>query len=228
MLHLELELKVEGTLAIMAVAYLVYPLRNSLTAYTKRMTDFVIMQQWGKSRTLIGFGLALMVGFLYFLGLLTNALGYWVLEPTHNRLLLNTDAWVRDLSQPPKPPNLTELIRLPITRGSDDTAPMPYRNYLRDEVQWQNLNLEATKTLETMTKHLRVIRGTAISALAIAIIALLKAVATFLKLLLGLCRVICELLSSLVSSGLNQAATWSDCAASIPSLNFTPVMTLAK
>ena len=37
-----------------------------------------------------------------------------------------------------------------------------------------------------------------------------------------------ELLSSLVSSSLNQAATWSDCVASIPSVNFTPVMTLAK
>ena len=37
-----------------------------------------------------------------------------------------------------------------------------------------------------------------------------------------------ELLSSLVSSSLNQAATWSDCGASIPSVNFTPVMTLAK
>lgn len=37
-----------------------------------------------------------------------------------------------------------------------------------------------------------------------------------------------ELLSSLVSSSLNQAATWSDCVASIPSVNFTPVVTLAK
>ncbi len=37
-----------------------------------------------------------------------------------------------------------------------------------------------------------------------------------------------ELLSSLVSSSLNQAATWSDCVASIPSVNFMPVMTLVK
>lgn len=37
-----------------------------------------------------------------------------------------------------------------------------------------------------------------------------------------------ELLSSLVSSGMNQAATWSGCVASIPFLKFTPVITLAK
>ena len=37
-----------------------------------------------------------------------------------------------------------------------------------------------------------------------------------------------ELLSNLVFRGLNQAATWSDFVTSIPSLNFTPVMTFAR
>lgn len=37
-----------------------------------------------------------------------------------------------------------------------------------------------------------------------------------------------ELLSSLVSSGMNQAATWSGCVASIPFLKCTPVITLAR
>ena len=40
--------------------------------------------------------------------------------------------------------------------------------------------------------------------------------------------VLFELLSNLVFRGLNQAATWSDSVTSIPSLNFTPVMTFAR
>jgi len=37
-----------------------------------------------------------------------------------------------------------------------------------------------------------------------------------------------ELLSILVFGMMNQAATWSDSVTSIPSLNFTPVMTFAR
>jgi hypothetical protein len=37
-----------------------------------------------------------------------------------------------------------------------------------------------------------------------------------------------ELLSNLVFKGLNQAAAWFESVTSIPSLNFTPVMTCAR
>ena len=37
-----------------------------------------------------------------------------------------------------------------------------------------------------------------------------------------------ELLSNLVFKGLNQAAAWLESVTSIPSLNFTPVMTCAR
>jgi hypothetical protein len=110
---------------------------------------------------------------LYFLGVFTNVVNYWVLAPVHDSVIQE----VRDARSERRGDAafLRYVFPLLLTRGSPSRE--SYESYLRDDAAWRNKNLTAHESvLPMLRKFLRIIRGVTVASYAILFIALLKSI----------------------------------------------------
>lgn len=173
-----LEFVVQGALAVLLLGFALagfHALKDSVYEHVHEMTAFML-PNWKVLKhpnTVV----SVVIGVLYIAGIVTNSVGYWVLDPAHQIVISAA------VSSPPNggaaPVTASTLVGVVLRRVVFDRSPAPtkeYPQYLSEEVAWRNSNLEAVKhALDPLLKQCRVIRGTAVIALGFFLFSLLKA-----------------------------------------------------
>ena len=184
------EFIIQGVLTLFVVGYFLiwfHPLKDAVADNVQIINRYILHPHWEKPvpDTAIA---VIFIGGLYFLGVITNVIGYRLLEPVHHRLIL---AVAQTAARQPKdsrgaekssaeadiPFWSTALLPLRIYLGDQERiqGDITYTLYLHDEALWRNCNLVAMKdALDPLIKQSRIIRGTVVCALAFCIIATLK------------------------------------------------------
>jgi len=188
-----LEIMVLGALTVIALGYLAAlapRVKNELAGYATRLTELLFetgkLGQANAQRVRI----AVILGLVYYAGVLANATAYWVLQPAQLDVIwqvanANSGSQGRD----PSATGLAGFAWLPLCRKVPEGGWQEYGEYLRREAAWGNLKLDASRNaLDDIWKQVRLIRGTALFALCLALIALLKSVIAFPCSFLGRCR----------------------------------------
>jgi hypothetical protein len=179
-----LEFMVQGAMAVLLGGYVlawVHKFKDSVYEHAQELTEYMIPHWRDRihAHTLIAAGL----GTLYLIGVVTNAIGYWLLAPAHGRVIASV------VGNPTKRTvDVAALIKLTMRQliGSDThDSGTDYIGYIQDEVEWRNLNLEAMKhALDPLLKQGRVIRGTVIISLGFLIVSMFKTTSFLVCLLL--------------------------------------------
>jgi len=178
-----LEFVVQGALAVLLIGFMlawVHKLKESVYQHAREMTHYML----GTAKTLKHPNaiITILIGVLYIAGIITNSVGYWLLDPAHELVI----AAVVPSSQnaTPQPVSALSLVRVVTSRVMLGTSPPPkgeYVQYLNDEVEWRNRNLGAVKhALDPLLKQNRVIRGTAVISLGFFFVSILKAISFLL------------------------------------------------
>lgn len=185
------EFLIQGFLAVFVVGYVLiwfHPVKRALSIYIRAIHQLLI-EGWKLPELKLPTAVApiVLIGLVYFLGILTNVIGYWILEPVHHLAILDADrvySVANDQTAPKKPashklPSFAATALLPLKwivgEVQAEDQEITYANYLRQEVRWRNCNLEAlSHALDPHIKQFRVIRGTIVCSLAICIVSLLK------------------------------------------------------
>jgi hypothetical protein len=170
-----IEFLIQGSLAAAVILYFAaffHPIPERLRKYLADLWEILSGQEspTGLIRSIV---VALACASLYFLGVFSNVVNYWVLAPVHDSVIQE----VRD-ERPLRRGDATFLIQafpLLLTRGNPSRK--SYEGYLRDDATWRNKNLEAHESvLPMLRKFLRIIRGVTVTSYAILFIALLKSI----------------------------------------------------
>lgn len=180
------EFLIQGMLALVVVGFalvFVHPVKESVFQHLGAIHRYLLGKTPVPNEAII----LVALGLLYFLGVFTNVVGYWLLEPVHHAVILDAEkvnlVSAPDAVSPSATLNgahlLSRRVLYPLRIFLDDQAKREgtggYATYIRDEVQWRNCNIEALKhALDPLFKQSRIIRGTIICSLAFCVVALLK------------------------------------------------------
>jgi hypothetical protein len=182
-----LEYMVQGALAVFLGAYVlawVHKFKNWVYEHVSELTEYMVGPNWRTLKPHPYVQLAIVLGGLYFIGVVTNAVGYWVLRPAHEIVI--SAAITRPKQRPAEPIHAAALVQVVLQRvltGSSPPEKAEYVAYILDEVSWRNHNLEAMKhALDPLVKQSRIIRGTVVIACGFLIVSLLKAVSFLLSM----------------------------------------------
>lgn len=174
-----LEFMVQGALAVLLGAYIlawVHKFKNWVYEHAGELAEYMLGPRRSDWRVHPYVFMAIALGCLYLIGVVTNAVGYWVLRPAHETVIAaavktSSGDQVRVVAA-------HELIGVVAKRaffGTNRPEETHYVTYLKDEVLWRNRNLEAMKhALDPLVKQNRVIRGTAVISFAFFVFSLLK------------------------------------------------------
>lgn len=192
------EFLIQGILAVSVVGFAlvwIHPIKSAFVGYFKAIHKFVLEGRELPNAVVVG----ILLGMVYFLGVLTNIVGYWVLEPVHHAAIRDVE-----VSAPTASENLTtsfspfssvtlfsERAFLPLKqvvgRVPVEAQVEFYISYLHHEVDWRNCNLPAlSHALDPQIKQFRIVRGTILCSLAFCVLALAKSAYFFLVWLLTL------------------------------------------
>lgn len=187
------EFIVQGILTALVLAYVlvwVHPIKDSVSRNIESITRYMLYPHW-KQPVPVAAIAVLLVGGAYFLGVITNVAGYWLLEPIHYRVIRRVEAATvhspihpslyskRSTPQRDAPYWSTTLLpfRIGLTEGERSDDFRAYENHLQEEVLWGNCKLDAMQdALSPLLKQSRLIRGVVVCALAFSLVAILKAV----------------------------------------------------
>lgn len=177
------EFMVQGSLTLIVIAYVlvwIHPLKRALFTHWGIAKSFMLEHLVDRP-VFPKIEAALFLGAIYFLGVITNVFGYWLLQPAHKAIIDAVENRNHII-------DTEKLFVLPLEHGwrarDDTTGFAAYQNYLQDEVKWRNLKLDAMRhALDPLLKQLRIVRGTAVFALTMALLALVR-VAYFAVLIL--------------------------------------------
>ncbi|MDP9122729.1 MAG: hypothetical protein M3O15_15390 [Acidobacteriota bacterium] len=184
LLHL-FEYIVQGVLTALVLGYVLvwaHPVKDSVTRSIGTITRYLLYPHWQEKVPSPAIAIILL-GSAYFLGVISNVAGYWLLEPVHGRVIHSVAAATNPSSPTFKgftpeadaPYWNTVLLPLRIGKAVDDFP--AYRDHLREKVLWANCKLDAMQdALNPLLKQSRIIRGVAVCALTFSLIAILKAV----------------------------------------------------
>lgn len=195
------EFLIQGILAMVVVGFALvwlHPLKRAVFSYANDIRKFMLEGTRGNSSELPKLAQELrkiivpvaFLGLAYFFGILTNVIGYWVLEPVHHLAILDAERAanratakqivpIKNISA--KPPGFMARACLPWRRvlggAQDQDASMAYVIYLREEVKWRNCGLPAlSHALDPQLKQFRVVRGAIVCSLALFSLALAKGI----------------------------------------------------
>lgn len=189
------EFMVQGALALALVGYVLawfHRIKEWVYEHADNLTFFLFGPQW-KRRVAepphLYTPIALGLGALYLVGIVTNGVGYWLLAPAHDMVI--EAAVPRIESQHPSQVSASVLVQVVIDRVTGGllfhkSVPQhdSYEVYIEEEAKWRNSNLEAVKhTLDPLLKQDRVIRGSAVIALGFLVVTTLKTLSFLLSLL---------------------------------------------
>jgi hypothetical protein len=171
------EILVQGALALGVIVYLLgfqHRWKRLLVMYYRQLVGFVLGRGVRDHVVVRG---GILLGAVYYLGIVMNLFGFAILRPTHERIVSDVYT-MTDMSAARRggETSIATLCLLPV-RGlweaqARDTG---YVRYLREEVWWRNRNREvAESTLDPILKQTRVARGTAACAFLFAMIAVMK------------------------------------------------------
>jgi len=188
-----IELFVLGALGVMAVTYflaLVHPVKESLTKYVGTLRSFWLGELSNDNALLKTIDIAVIVGALYYMGVLANSASYWLVEPARFRILesiyadkLNVAAnCPGNVEKPIRGISTWEAVKLPLTRmlpGGETQRLLPYcanNLYLNDEAGTNDLKAEGRvhDALSSELISIRLLRGTAVIAIAVFAACLFK------------------------------------------------------
>lgn len=178
-----LEFVVQGALAVLLIGFMlawIHNLKESVYQHAREMTRYML----GTAKTLKHPNaiITILIGVLYIAGIITNSVGYWLLDPAHELVIAAAVPSSQNAS--PQPVSALSLVRVVTSRVMLGTSPPPkgeYVQYLNDEVEWRNRNLEAVKhALDPLLKQNRVIRGTAVISLGFFFVSILKVISFLL------------------------------------------------
>jgi hypothetical protein len=175
------EFMVQGALALALLGYLlawIHPFKEWVYEHAHNLTSFLLGSKWKSWVTKPPHNyipIALGLGALYLVGIVTNGVGYWLLTPVHDIVI---DAAVSNPSQV----TASQLVEAVIDRVSAGVffhknvpSNHSYDAYIEEEAKWRNSNLEAVKhTLDPLLKQDRVIRGSAVIALGFLVVTTAK------------------------------------------------------
>ena len=182
-----LEFVVQGALAVLLIGFMlawIHNLKDSVYQHAREMTRYML----GTAKTLRHPNaiITILIGVLYIAGIITNSVGYWLLDPAHELVIAAAVPSSQNAS--PQPVSALSLVRVVTSRVMLGTSPPPkaeYVQYLNDEVEWRNRNLDAVKhALDPLLKQNRVIRGTAVISLGFFFVSILKVISFLLCLAL--------------------------------------------
>ena len=175
------EIFVVGVLFVAVGAYLLalfHPLKRIITGYLSALGSF-LFGELADSPLASRARIVIILGLVYYAGMLGNVLAYWVMQPTH--------IWI--MTKPAETMEETDplLYIRPLDRSLPEGGFEAYKRSLRSEVDWINLKIDSAKDiLDYQVKYQRLLRGSAVFALCIALIAALKALLGFFGFLLEL------------------------------------------
>ena len=175
------EFMVQGALALALVGYVLawfHKIKEWVYEHADNLTFFLFGPEWKRWVTKPPHHytpMALGLGALYLVGIVTNGVGYWLLTPAHDRVI---EAAVQNHSQV-SASELVEVVINRVTAGllfpKSVSQHYSYEAYIEEEAKWRNSNLEAVKhTLDPLLKQGRVIRGSAVIALGFLVVTTLK------------------------------------------------------
>lgn len=166
----------------------IHPVKKWLSDYYEDAKAFLLGEGPSTAPARTWVGGAVLLGCLYAAGSLTNAVGYWLLEPVHNADLapfywsLRTEGVVPSCASAAK----AQAASLPLkewmllnrilwTRQGTDCERLTYASFLNDEAFWRTASPEAAADgLDGLIKHIRIARGVALCAFGIAFLAVFK------------------------------------------------------
>jgi hypothetical protein len=190
------EFMVQGALALALVGYVfawVHKIKEWVYEHADNLTFFLLGPRWKRGLTKPPhhyIPIALGLGALYLVGIVTNGVGYWLLAPAHDIVI--EAAVPQTQGRSPSQASASELVKVVISRVTGGylfhtrvTQHGGYEKYIEEEAKWRNANLEAVKhTLDPLLKQDRVIRGSAVIALGFLMVTTLKTLSFLLSLLL--------------------------------------------
>jgi hypothetical protein len=200
-----IEIMLLGSIALLFCGYAIatyHPIKNALIHYSKRLYNFVfrkkrrvdpkegrvvledtrVVSKEGRESHELAFGakVGIILGAIYFAGVLSNSAAYWLLHVPHNVIISQiTEVESADGQERlPKVTGSSWRILIPIWllwQGDDTEAEIAHARSLYREMQWRNTNhTAAVGSLDVINKYIRLLRGTAIFGLAFSIVAMLK------------------------------------------------------
>lgn len=199
------EILAQGALAVAVVGYLliwVHPIKRAVTDHLRSAHTFVL-SGWAEPLAKTAAAVVVIAG-VYFLGVITNVVGYWLLDPAHEAIIANTASII---AQPDTtaPMSSWEVLYLPFSRNAKSEHKAQYLHYLSEEASWRNTNLEGMKhALDPLLKQIRILRGTVVCALLFAILAGVRVLYFLIAL------VVLPLLPTTVQSGLVSTTVTAD------------------
>lgn len=189
-----------ATIVLLYAFIWIHPVKHALSGYYRDSKSFLFDTNSDTFRLKTTIIVALATGYLYFAGSITNATGYWLMEPAHNSELSRFYWSLRTKDRPKECELLTKaqtqqipakqwmiLQRIVWSRNGSECEKLAYATTLSDEASWRTLAREsASDGLDGLVKHIRLARGAAVCALGITGLALLKTAGAICVLLVTL------------------------------------------
>ena len=193
-----IEFLIQGSLAAAVALYFAaffHPVPERLREYLADLRETLSGQDtpFVSIRALV---VTLVCASLYFLGVMTNVVNYWVLAPVHNSVIQDVRQEVRkEVCNDSATPEIKQKVcdrpfdsnyvrrgdaaflaqAFPQLLTRNDQSRRYYGEYLTDDATWRNKKLEAHESvLPFLRKHLRIVRGVAVAAYVVFYIAFLK------------------------------------------------------
>ena len=184
-----LEFVVQGALAVLLGGYIlawVHKFKNWVYEHVRELTLYMFGPNWREWKILHpNVLIAMLLGGLYLAGVVTNAVGYWLLKPAHEKVIAASKPTNSGGSRTPAASALVRAVVERLAGQASEPDDTDYTNYIQDEIAWRNQNLTAMQhALDPLLKQGRVIRGTAVIALGFLVISVLKAVSFLVCLVL--------------------------------------------
>jgi hypothetical protein len=181
-----IEFLIQGSLMVVVIMYFAafaHPIPTLLRKYLADLWKAISGRDTpkGSANPLM---IALACAALYFLGIMSNVVNYWVLRPVHNSIIQEArQEGSREVRQEgcekdfvPRRGDfefLSQSFARLLTR--EDPSRTAYDEYLSDDAKWRDQNLEAHESIfPALRKYIRIVRGVAVAGYAVFFIALLK------------------------------------------------------
>jgi len=183
--------------AVLVYAFIwIHPLKRWLSEYNHAVINFLFGP--GSLDITRATGIVMFAFCLFLVGIVTNVVGYWFVEPAHNEDLIyfyrsldppldlastcQTDKRACDCPEGgPASSILGRMLRelkylgILLSRSESNCARLAYSTTLNDEASWRTLARESAEdALGGLIKQIRLSRGAAVCALGITLLAILK------------------------------------------------------
>lgn len=182
-----------GAISLLFLGYAIaiyHPIRNTLTDYAKSIWNLLCgghpESKDHKLTETLKFGLVL--GVIYFAGVLVNSCAYCLLEDAHADIISHVKPSEPDGKLAVVSDSQWSFIWMPIPIARNWYGEMPntseaekvHADSLYREMAWRNNDREtANETLDPIRKFIRLLRGTVLLAMCFALVAIIKVFCEF-------------------------------------------------